>query len=160
MLLLLSRSTLYIAFSKCIVFWVLHKTKTRPMIKITKVSPKRVEYLGKITENIKDELIEEGQKEVNYSKLIKLWVTHWTVHVTCFQKVIDDYTVLFKSGRNNFFNFEPICLPLIYTVVIKVLEDYLLDGDHRDPVFFRKTKIVGYQKKINSPAFYFGHHVF
>ena len=30
------------------------------MIKNTKASPKRVEYLRKIAENIKDELIEEG----------------------------------------------------------------------------------------------------
>ena len=42
------------------------------MIKNTKTSPKRVEYLRKIAENIKDELIEEGQKEINYSKLSKL----------------------------------------------------------------------------------------
>ena len=42
------------------------------MIKNTKASPKRVEYLRKIVENIKDELIEEGQKEMNYSKLSEL----------------------------------------------------------------------------------------
>ena len=42
------------------------------MIKNTKASPKRVEYLRKIAENIKDELIEDGQKEINYSKLSKL----------------------------------------------------------------------------------------
>ena len=42
------------------------------MIKNTKASPKRVEYLRKIVENIRDELIEEGQKEINCSKLSKL----------------------------------------------------------------------------------------
>ena len=42
------------------------------MIKNTKPSPKRVECLRKIVENIKDELIEEGQKEMNYSKLSQL----------------------------------------------------------------------------------------
>ena len=73
------------------------------MIKNTKASPKRVEYLRKIVENIKDELIEEGQKEMNYSKLSQLWVTHWTVHVTCLHKVIDGYTVLLKWGENNLF---------------------------------------------------------
>ena len=42
------------------------------MIKNTKASQKRVEYLRKFAEKIKDELMEEGQKERNYSKLSKL----------------------------------------------------------------------------------------
>lgn len=61
-----------------------------------KFFPKRQKLLGKIAENFEGKLVEARQKVVNYSQLSKLIVTRWTVRATCFQKSIDNYTLLLK----------------------------------------------------------------
>ena len=88
--------------------------------------------MGKIAENFEGKLVEGRQKVVNYSKLSKLIVTRWTVHATCFQKSINNYTLL-----------------------LKLWDECLIEAPHPD----RKLKIIGCQKQMKSFAFYFGLHL-
>ena len=66
---------------------------TNEIVKLVKFSPKRENLLGQTKSNIEMEDEEEG---ISASGLTKFCATRWTVRVTCFQRVIDNYDALLK----------------------------------------------------------------
>ena len=59
-----------------------------------KYSPKRENLLGTIREEVEGEFNQEEMDNHDFSTLDKLCITRWTIRATCFQKIIDNYSLL------------------------------------------------------------------
>ena len=96
----------------------------KEIVTLIKFSPKRENLLGKIQENL-----EEDEGELATRGIIKLCPTRWTVHASCFQRILDNYTALLQEWA--------VCL------------DEKLQADVRG-------RIIGCQAQMETYDFFFG----